>query len=323
MYQANTLTETLDGGALRIKYSEETLKCFPTDWERAKDKLVRALHLAKRVVAKAVVKLDDMVNTPEVQEGRAADYQTLVQHFHLETAPTLRPEGDTSARGRRREHLANPGAVLTAWRQRGTQWQAAKPSASAGAARVGGPTLGDERDLAYLGKFMAWDELLTIRQHFKRVAVGLGQPLLISDWYGRTVHWKGKEVAASEGKTVRGEVLPRKHETLKLANDKALFDQRIRGDLVYTPDQLGSIKLNFPQLLSVTEALLAVARTIVHEATHKFFDSNDYAYLHDAAYNGLTSHQSLMNADCYAWTAISLYKGHTILSEAYFIGEDT
>jgi hypothetical protein len=324
MYQANTLTEKLDGGALTIKYSEETTKCFPADWQRAKEKLVRALGLAKRVVARAGDKLDDMVNRPHVPEkGRDADYQTLLHHFHLGTVPTLRPEGDTSARGRRREHLANRGAVLTAWQQRGTQWQAAKPSAPAGSARSGGPAVGDERGEAYVEKFLAWDELLTIRNRVKKVAVGLGQPLLISDLYGRTAHRQGKEAAAKQAETVRGLVLPRKHEMLKLANDTALMAKRERGDLVYAPDQLGSIKINFPQLLSVTEALLGVARTIVHEATHKFFDALDYAYVHEQAYDALTPSQSLMNADSYAWTAISLYRGHTIRYDSYFIGEET
>jgi Lysine-specific metallo-endopeptidase len=324
MYQANTLTEKLDGGALTIKYSEETTKRFPADWQRARDKLVRALRLAKRVVAAAGDKLDDMVNRPHVGErGRDADYQTLLHHFHLGTVPALRPEGDTSARGRRPEHLANRGAVLTAWQQRGTQWQAAKPSAPAGSARFGGPAVGDERGESYVEKFLAWDDLLRIRDRFKKVAVGLGQPLLISDLYGRTAQWKGKEAAAKQAETVRGLVLPRKQERLKLLNDTALMAKRERGDLVYTPDQLGSIKIDFPQLLSVTEPLLGVAQTIVHEATHKFFDANDYAYAYEPAYDALSASQSLMNADSYAWTAVSLYRGHTIRYYAYFIGEET
>jgi diadenosine tetraphosphate (Ap4A) HIT family hydrolase len=54
---------------------------------------------------------------------------------------------------------------------------------------------------------------------------------------------------------------------------------------------------------------LSYARIIIHEATHKYFNTEDEAYAHQGTYAGLSLVETLNNADSYAWAAVSLYAG--------------
>jgi hypothetical protein len=54
---------------------------------------------------------------------------------------------------------------------------------------------------------------------------------------------------------------------------------------------------------------LSYARIIIHEATHKYFNTDDEAYAHENTYAGLSLAETLNNADSYAWAAVSLYAG--------------
>lgn len=54
---------------------------------------------------------------------------------------------------------------------------------------------------------------------------------------------------------------------------------------------------------------LSYARIIIHEATHKYFNTDDEAYAHEDTYPGLSLAETLNNADSYAWAAVSLYCG--------------
>ena len=75
----------------------------------------------------------------------------------------------------------------------------------------------------------------------------------------------------------------------------------------------GSIHYNFKYLTNAKDhpsySLLSIARTLIHEATHKFANTGDHAYVFNNAYPNLSVAQSLTNADSYAWCCISLYKG--------------
>ena len=42
---------------------------------------------------------------------------------------------------------------------------------------------------------------------------------------------------------------------------------------------------------------LRVAGTIIHQASHKFCDTRDFAYSYDPGYGTLTSTQAVMNAE--------------------------
>lgn len=53
----------------------------------------------------------------------------------------------------------------------------------------------------------------------------------------------------------------------------------------------------------------SIARVIIHEASHKFLGTRDVDYAHAGAYAAMSLQNSLVNADSYAWAAVSLYCG--------------
>ena len=55
-----------------------------------------------------------------------------------------------------------------------------------------------------------------------------------------------------------------------------------------------------------------LAHCIVHEATHKFADTDDYAYTDEDEYAGLTAARRINNADSYAFTILSLYRNRLV-----------
>src|SRR5271166_4247396 len=58
---------------------------------------------------------------------------------------------------------------------------------------------------------------------------------------------------------------------------------------------------------------LAQAGLIIHEASHKFLNTDDHAYCNDGPkYSDLPKSLKLKNADSYAYTAMSLYAGELI-----------
>jgi hypothetical protein len=75
-----------------------------------------------------------------------------------------------------------------------------------------------------------------------------------------------------------------------------------------TPDQLGSIHINFKRMLRTVEPLSdsMVARTIIHEASHKFIATHDHAYAGEDKYERLDRREALLNADSYAFAVVSL-----------------
>jgi hypothetical protein len=69
----------------------------------------------------------------------------------------------------------------------------------------------------------------------------------------------------------------------------------------------GEVHVEFGEVVNYTANSLA--RLIIHEATHKYFNTDDEAYAHENTYAGLSLAQSLNNADSFAWAAVSLYAG--------------
>lgn len=81
----------------------------------------------------------------------------------------------------------------------------------------------------------------------------------------------------------------------------------------------GEIHINFDELKTYSPN--SYARVIIHEACHKYLEADDHevfdatdndnhpAYAHQGIYASLPLLQRLTNADCIAWTAISLYAG--------------
>jgi hypothetical protein len=75
------------------------------------------------------------------------------------------------------------------------------------------------------------------------------------------------------------------------------------------PQHKGAIHINFEVFLKDPQQRnLHVARTLIHEASHKFLDTYDFAYTHDPAYATINKAQAMRNADSYAFAAVSCYK---------------
>jgi len=109
----------------------------------------------------------------------------------------------------------------------------------------------------------------------------------------------------------RGMVPMKKAVGLSFA-ENGMLDRWLNKDptLRMKPEQYGSIHLNFPDLLqNPAVSLVCVARTIIHEGSHKFCDTRDFAYADAPEYRALTLDQAIWNADSYAYAAVSLYKG--------------
>ena len=56
------------------------------------------------------------------------------------------------------------------------------------------------------------------------------------------------------------------------------------------------------------KGLWSAVKTLIHEASHKFAGTLDYAYIHQANYKTLTMPQAVNNADSFAFAAISNYQ---------------
>lgn len=77
------------------------------------------------------------------------------------------------------------------------------------------------------------------------------------------------------------------------------------------PRAQGSIHLAFD--LTSTYSETALARIIAHEATHKFADTEDHAYMHEfTKFAAMTQAQACDNADSYAYAAISILRNRLI-----------
>jgi hypothetical protein len=77
-------------------------------------------------------------------------------------------------------------------------------------------------------------------------------------------------------------------------------------NLTRTVTKVGSIHIEFSYADLYPRRFLA--HCIVHEATHKFADTDDYAYADEDEYAGLTREHRINNADSYAYTVLSLFR---------------
>jgi hypothetical protein len=90
--------------------------------------------------------------------------------------------------------------------------------------------------------------------------------------------------------------------TAVAAADHGLLRPKVQID----PDERGSIHLNFRLMKKINFGPLRIARTIIHEASHKFANTMDHAYADETNYKSLSRNQMLINADSYAYIAICL-----------------
>jgi hypothetical protein len=89
---------------------------------------------------------------------------------------------------------------------------------------------------------------------------------------------------------------------------------------LYKIEQMGSVHIKFDILKdsnSQRNPNLYVARSLLHEATHKVCDTYDHAYAHEGAkYEGIKAYEAIDNADSYAWAAVCFFKDNTLLKNA-------
>jgi hypothetical protein len=169
----------------------------------------------------------------------------------------------------------------------------------------------------------AWEEK---RKSFEEnllsmVDMGLGAPTF--DDYRQEIR-KTVRAAEEAAKEVRGFVAP-KSSTRDRLSEAQLGDFKSgklapRDALKYRTDtpkmavqlsseDFGSIHLNFLRVLrtdNLPPSELSIAQTIIHEASHKFVGTHDFAYAGENGYSKLDRREAMLNADSYALAAPSL-----------------
>jgi hypothetical protein len=105
-------------------------------------------------------------------------------------------------------------------------------------------------------------------------------------------------------------------------SNKALRGKHLKVEI--GPEHRKSIHFDFHYLTTAGVASkyshLSVARTIIHEASHRFASTKDFAYIFNAPYGTLGKNKAVNNADSYAWMAISIYKNFNFNSPAVMNG---
>lgn len=280
-----TNTEREDLGRLIIKYAPPPASAYNP---AIRSKLVCSMDLARRVVSSACDQMRWLAVKSHVTVAEIGDvpYRTLRRHFSL---PVLPSTG------------VIPDLTWTAWAK----------------------------------------SVNTIAFNLLRISQGLELPVTIADAQSTNEKKIQPEIVAlltaqypdpaqrvmvdDVAKTyARGQAMARsgfvavKSAAAATMPPGALPRYRA-GDLTVpvSAAEKGSIHLNFlTQLADRSVTNLRVAGTIIHEASHKFCDTRDFAYSQDPGYGTLTTTQALMNADSYAFAAVCLYKKHVFQDEA-------
>jgi hypothetical protein len=174
-------------------------------------------------------------------------------------------------------------------------------------------TLPKDKDDPALTTFS--NDLKKILGFYRATRAGLNGPMTISDAYAGVLRKLARGVANPSAD--RGYVSARRDHTqpAKATGLFPRFDPDLAGGTKYSTARKGSVHINF-DLLN-TDSKLSVARTIIHESTHRFKDTEDHAYAWyhqtnvdpgDKAYNELDKDEAMDNADSYAYAAICIYK---------------
>lgn len=118
------------------------------------------------------------------------------------------------------------------------------------------------------------------------------------------VNWENKE--KYEAKVSSGKKLESPYKTFG-----KIYDEEAGKEVEAA---WGNIHVDFGVFAQETNWTdLAQAGLIIHEASHKFLNTDDHAYCHDGPkYIDLPKSLKLKNADSYAYTAMSLYAGELI-----------
>jgi hypothetical protein len=146
---------------------------------------------------------------------------------------------------------------------------------------------------------------------YRATSNGLNGPTTISDAYSDVL----KQAALGNVVTADRGYVGKRHDHSKpqIAPGKfPLFAANLPNNK-YSAAGLGSIHIDFDLL--TTDSKLSIARTIIHESTHKYKDTEDHAYawyhqsnVNGTPYNQLTKAEAIDNADSFAYAAVCIYK---------------
>lgn len=261
-------TKSIQVGSLTIKYSPD----FPIDQEQ-QHKLLRALGIARLVLRDALAALDGTAKGPLGNAPRGVQ-SVLDYHVYQRGRPAMP--------GQLRLDLLRLTNNLAQMRN--------GLSTHVVIADVVATKVGMANDLMDLQKQLCGMTFTPEEERERRMEAALNAP-------------KGfvkPRNAYSAG------LSPQQKEAIdagKLVNKSKLADEWV-PEVMHGAQNLGSIHINFFDMLGPEISTLRVARVLIHEASHKFCDTLDHAYVHDKAYSALTPRQTLTNADSHAYTAV-------------------
>jgi hypothetical protein len=141
---------------------------------------------------------------------------------------------------------------------------------------------------------------------FKLTAAGLMGNIVIKDLFAAADNFGPKSglVWGAEGQVAFDEQTDRAYINTLLEEDGLERANDIMRDFLARAESL-DIYIDFSLLKSCNK--YQIARIIVHEATHKFAYTGDYAYMSNSGkFNLMTAKDALKNADSYAYAAISV-----------------
>ena len=148
---------------------------------------------------------------------------------------------------------------------------------------------------------------------YRATKTGLDGPMVISDAYASVLRKQNRGIMGATAD--RGYVSARRDHSqpAKASGLFPRFDPDLAGGTKYSTGLKGSVHIDFDLLLS--DSKLSIARTIIHESTHKFRDTEDHAYawyhqsnVNGTPYNQLTKAEAMDNADSFAYAAVCVYK---------------
>ena len=285
----NTLSIT--SGNLTIKYSP----MYPIEGAEV-TKLENSLDLARRALKKAIDVLHRIEMAKAIDGTTLPELTFMVLRLHFK----LKPESFTSARS---EWVRPVSQIANKLRQIQSGLMRSVTIADAHASIIG---RGVDKELAEFRTKTAGRKPSEDEKH--KLLDGMED----ANKQGVDKAAKIKGIVYLK-KSFAGTLL-QQEKLDSFAENEMLWDfkkKQLVPSVEVRVEQRGSIHVNFQQLLKEEKQVsaLRVARTIIHEASHKFCNTQDHAYATDAGYRVLQDHEALWNADSYAYTAVSLYKG--------------
>ena len=120
--------------------------------------------------------------------------------------------------------------------------------------------------------------------------------------------WKRDELGLSEEKEEKEKEQERKKEEGDKIQEHCQIRKlaRIQHQQFALGIGAGNIHIQFS--LCMTRSIDWLARAIIHEATHKFRATGDYAYAYEEDYQFLRPEHAIQNADSFAFAAVSIHR---------------